>query len=214
MLQQCPPFSCPGAAPLTPQTLHLFHGSAIHAFSARLHRPETVCVLSAYRKRWTEPMAARRRLPLRSPSRQRSERHQIWIDRQYIGAVSDHTNVLTVGLRKALELRPEEPISPPSSASSKCPRRPMIAFQPRREQGPAAVVAIRLEDGKKSSVNKAVVALRWPLLTGGSGLKLGPPCTIKIFLSYASFNLNSLGCRGSRRSSLRWASLPAITANR
>jgi len=33
---------------------------------------------------------------------------EIWIARQYIGAVSDHTNVLTVGLRKALEWRAGE----------------------------------------------------------------------------------------------------------
>jgi hypothetical protein len=83
---------------------------------------------------------------------------EIWIARQYIGAVSDHTDVLTVGLRKTLEMH--------NGAVQPCVKRviemPQVAghgLEIRRQQGPAAVVAIRLEDGRKSPVNKAVVAV-------------------------------------------------------
>jgi hypothetical protein len=87
---------------------------------------------------------------------------KIWIDRQYIGAVSDHTDVLTVGLRKALDLRHDGALQPCVKRVIEMPHQAAAVsdrFQMRREHGPAAVVAIRLEDSKKSSVNKAVVAV-------------------------------------------------------
>jgi hypothetical protein len=83
---------------------------------------------------------------------------EIWIARQYIGAVCDHTSVLTVGLRKALEFR-EGVLQPRVKRVIEMPQAASDRFQVRREQGPAAVVAIRLDDGKKSSINKAVVGV-------------------------------------------------------
>jgi len=84
---------------------------------------------------------------------------KIWIDRQYIGAVSDHTTVLTVGLRKALEFR-QGSLQPRVKRVIEMPQAVNDRFQGRREQGPAAVVAIRLDDRRKSSVvNKAVVGI-------------------------------------------------------
>jgi hypothetical protein len=83
---------------------------------------------------------------------------EIWIARQYIGAVSDHTTVLTVGLRKALELR-EGVLQPRVKRVIEMPQVASDRFQLRREQGPAAVVAIRLDDGKKSSAAKAVIGV-------------------------------------------------------
>ncbi len=83
---------------------------------------------------------------------------KLWIPRQYIGAVSDHTDVLTVGLRKALELH-EGDLQPCIKRVIEMPHIANNRATFRREQGPAAVVAIRLEDGKKSHVNKAVVAV-------------------------------------------------------
>jgi hypothetical protein len=83
---------------------------------------------------------------------------EIWIARQYIGAVSDHTHVLTVGLRKALEFR-EGVLQPRVKRVIEMPQVSSDRFLLRRDQGPGAVVAIRLEDGRKSSMNKAVVAI-------------------------------------------------------
>lgn len=83
---------------------------------------------------------------------------EIWIARQCIGAVSDHTTVLTVGLRKALEFR-DGTLQPRIKRVIEIPQGAGDRFQIRREQGPAAVVAIRLDDGKRSSVNKFVVAI-------------------------------------------------------
>jgi hypothetical protein len=83
---------------------------------------------------------------------------EIWIARQYIGAVSDHTTVLTVGLRKALEFR-EGVLQPRVKRVIEMPQVASNRFQVRREHGPAAVVAIRLDDGKKSSISKAVVGI-------------------------------------------------------
>ena len=86
---------------------------------------------------------------------------ELWIARQYIGAVSDHTHVLTVGLRKALEIRGDA-LQPRVKRVIEMPQavgdhgaEPM-----RRGQGPAAVVAIRLDDGRKfSTASRAVVGL-------------------------------------------------------
>jgi hypothetical protein len=83
---------------------------------------------------------------------------EIWIARQYIGAVSDHTNVLTVGLRKALEFREGE-LQPRVKRVIEMPQAAAGFSKARIEQGPASVVAIRLEDGRKSHVSKAVVGI-------------------------------------------------------
>jgi len=83
---------------------------------------------------------------------------EIWIARQYIGAVSDHTNVLTVGLRKALELRQGE-LQPRIKRVIEMPQAGIGFSKMRLERGPAAVVAIRLDDGKKSHVSKAVAGI-------------------------------------------------------
>jgi hypothetical protein len=83
---------------------------------------------------------------------------EIWIARQYVGAVSDHTHVLTVGLRKALEWR-DGVLQPRIKRVIEMPQPEQNLFQLRRQQGPAAVVAIRLDDGRKSLVNKAVVGV-------------------------------------------------------
>jgi hypothetical protein len=83
---------------------------------------------------------------------------EIWIARQYIGAVSDHTNVLTVGLRKALEFREGE-LQPRVKRVIEMPQAAGGFSQTRLEQGPAAVVAIRLDDRRKSHVGKAVAGI-------------------------------------------------------
>jgi hypothetical protein len=83
---------------------------------------------------------------------------EIWIARQYIGAVSNHTNVLTVGLRKALEFR-RGALQPRVKRVIEMPQAAAVLFQARREQGPASVVAIRLEDGRKSPIGEAVVGI-------------------------------------------------------
>jgi hypothetical protein len=90
---------------------------------------------------------------------------EIWIPRQYIGAVSDGSgSLLIVGLRKALDFRSgalqpriKRVIEMPPSNEQRfgfetSPSRPASA-------GPAPVVAIRLEQPKKSTVSKAVVGL-------------------------------------------------------
>ena len=83
---------------------------------------------------------------------------EIWIARQYIGAVSDHTNVLTVGLRKALEFREGE-LQPRVKRVIEIPQSAAGLSRARIKQGPASVVAIRLDDGRKSHVSKAVVGI-------------------------------------------------------
>ncbi len=83
---------------------------------------------------------------------------EIWIARQYIGAVSDHTQVLTVGLRKSLELRGGS-VQPSVKRVIEMPPVSAGLFQARGDRGPAAVVAIRLEEGRKSSMSKAVVGI-------------------------------------------------------
>jgi hypothetical protein len=88
---------------------------------------------------------------------------EIWIPRQYIGAVSESTGrMLTVGLRKELEYRagilepcikrviemPQNPDEAPSSAEAR----------ERRTEGPAPVVGIRVENREDSPMNKALLA--------------------------------------------------------
>jgi hypothetical protein len=83
---------------------------------------------------------------------------EIWIARQYIGAVSDHTNVLAVGLRKALELRGGS-LQPRVKRVIEMPQAANDLFHSRIERGPAAVIAIRLEESKKSPMSKAAVGI-------------------------------------------------------
>lgn len=83
---------------------------------------------------------------------------ELWIARQYIGAVSDNTTVLTVGLRKALEFR-EGSLKPRVQRVIEMPQTVNDLSQERRVRGPAAVVAIRLEDAKLSPIGRAVVGI-------------------------------------------------------
>jgi hypothetical protein len=86
---------------------------------------------------------------------------EIWIPRQYIGAVSDGSGaLLIVGLRKALDFRAgalqprvKRVIEMPPSNNER------FGFEPVASAGPAPVVAIRLEQPKKSPMSKALVGL-------------------------------------------------------
>ena len=89
---------------------------------------------------------------------------EIWIPRQYIGAVSESSGVLLiVGLRKELEYRAGS-LSPRVKRVIEMPRNPDIAphLRPdseRRPAGPAPVVGIRIENRGNSPMNKALLAL-------------------------------------------------------
>ena len=83
---------------------------------------------------------------------------KIWVARQYIGAVSDHTETLTVGLRKTLELH-QGALQPCVKRVIEMPQTAAVHPFLRRQSGPAPVVAIRLADTRKSARNKAVVAV-------------------------------------------------------
>jgi hypothetical protein len=85
---------------------------------------------------------------------------EIWVPRQHIGAVSDAGHpLLTVGLRKPLDLRSGslEPrvkrvIEMPHGDSDQCAWRSPSPH-------PAPVIAIRLDDSRKSTASKAIVGL-------------------------------------------------------
>jgi hypothetical protein len=89
---------------------------------------------------------------------------ELWVPRQYIGAVSDsNDSLLIVGLRKeldfragSLEPRVKRVIEMPL-ASSTTPTALQDASS--RTIGPARVIAIRLDERKKSPASKAVVGL-------------------------------------------------------
>ena len=89
---------------------------------------------------------------------------EIWIPRQYIGAVSESSGVLLiVGLRKELEYRAGS-LSPRVKRVIEMPRNPDIAprLRPdseRRPSGPAPVVGIRIENRGNSPMNRALLAL-------------------------------------------------------
>ncbi|MGH9694584.1 MAG: hypothetical protein ACRD5Z_10605 [Bryobacteraceae bacterium] len=85
---------------------------------------------------------------------------EIWVPRQHIGAVSDAGHsLLTVGLRKPLDLR----------SGSLEPRVKRVIEMPREDSDqcawrspsphPAPVIAIRLDDSRKSTASKAIVGL-------------------------------------------------------
>jgi hypothetical protein len=90
---------------------------------------------------------------------------EIWIPRQYIGAVSDGSgSLLIVGLRKELEFRAGS-LEPCVKRVIEIPHAPAddtrFAFRtlPGRVSGRAPVVGIRLEDPKKSRMREATVSL-------------------------------------------------------
>jgi hypothetical protein len=88
---------------------------------------------------------------------------ELWIPRQYIGAVSDAGDaLLIVGLRKALDVRSGE-VTPRVKRVIEMPHatEPSEAklFAPGRTTGPGRIIAIRLEDRKKSPASKAIVGL-------------------------------------------------------
>lgn len=79
---------------------------------------------------------------------------ELWIPRQYIGAVSDNQDALMVGLTQSVELR-EGKVLPRS-------RRRVIEMPLPREsgagevqKGPATVVGIRLEQNDRSTFQTA-----------------------------------------------------------
>lgn len=78
---------------------------------------------------------------------------ELWVPRQYIGAVSDYQDALTVGLTQYVELRGEEVV--PSSD-----RRVLMMPPPhdppdtRLRSSPASVVGIRLESKNHQTFHK------------------------------------------------------------
>ncbi|HEY6986917.1 MAG TPA: hypothetical protein VH369_00960 [Bryobacteraceae bacterium] len=81
---------------------------------------------------------------------------EIWIARQYIGAVSETSTSLIVGLTQALDVREgsvepkvKQVIQMPASKADRLPRR-----QPSK---PAAVVEIRLESRSKSPLSRVLI---------------------------------------------------------
>ena len=85
---------------------------------------------------------------------------EIWVPRQHIGAVSDAGNaLLTVGLRKPLDLRSGS-LEPRVKRVIDIPREATGLFPSRNPAPhPAPVVAIRLDDSRKSAASKAIVGL-------------------------------------------------------
>ncbi len=89
---------------------------------------------------------------------------EIWIPRQYIGAVSDaHGSVLIVGLTKELEHRAGA-LGPRIKRVIEMPHADEDSEKPfldtsRRRPGPAPIIGIRLEPREDSSMNKALATL-------------------------------------------------------
>jgi hypothetical protein len=83
---------------------------------------------------------------------------EIWIPRQHIGAVADNSAILTVGLRKVLDFHAGS-LTPRIKRVIEMPQAREAPLLEHGRRGPASVIAIRLEDRKKSSVNKAVLGL-------------------------------------------------------
>ncbi len=85
---------------------------------------------------------------------------EVWGPGQHIGAVSVAGNaLLTVGLRKPLDLRSGS-LEPRVKRVIEMPHEATAQF-PRRNPAPhpAPVVAIRLDDSRKSAASKAIVGL-------------------------------------------------------
>lgn len=87
---------------------------------------------------------------------------ELWVPRQYIGAVSESGDVLVVGLTTELEMRGRS-IEPRRKRVIEMPRAaPKVEATdetPPRNPGPAPVVGIRLEDRAESTMSKAIVML-------------------------------------------------------
>ncbi len=89
---------------------------------------------------------------------------ELWIPRQYVGAVSDtHGPLLIVGLTKELEYRAGA-LAPRVKRIIEMPRaegetESTPVHNPRRFSGPAPVIGIRVENREDSSMNKALVTL-------------------------------------------------------
>ncbi len=88
---------------------------------------------------------------------------EIWIPRQYIGAVSEASgSVPIVGLRKELEYRAGK-LSPRFKRVIEMPHyaeAPNIGpLEQRRSPGPAPVIGIRVENRENSPMNNALLAL-------------------------------------------------------
>jgi hypothetical protein len=89
--------------------------------------------------------------------------HDVWIPRQYIGAVSESSGrTVIVGLRKELEYR-DGMLQPCVKRVIEMPRNIDQACtgdnSERRAEGPAPVVGIRVENREDSPMNKALIAL-------------------------------------------------------
>lgn len=87
---------------------------------------------------------------------------ELWVPRQYIGAVSDRGEALVVGLTTELEMRGES-IEPRRTRVIEMPRAapPMEPADESatRNSRPAPVVGIRLEDRAESTMSKGLVML-------------------------------------------------------
>jgi hypothetical protein len=86
---------------------------------------------------------------------------ELWVPRQYIGAVADRGEFLVVGLTTELELRSGsiEPRRKRVIEMPRTPATPQASESTVRPDGPAPVVGIRLEDRAESTMSKAVVLL-------------------------------------------------------
>jgi len=88
---------------------------------------------------------------------------ELWIARQYVGAVSETNEALVVGLTKELEYRAGA-LGPRVKRVIEMPHQEtegadLPADEPRRPSGPAPVVGIRIEDRADSSMNRALATL-------------------------------------------------------
>jgi len=138
------------SAPLIPSPLDYIGGRPFAFYPA---------IKDAYPNEWRLGTGARSEVLVVNAKTGR----ELWIPRQYIGAVSDVGDpLLIVGLRKALNLRAGE-VEPRIKRVIEMPiapeRDPSAFFLSDHAPGPARVIAIRLEDRKKSPASKAVVGL-------------------------------------------------------
>lgn len=89
---------------------------------------------------------------------------EIWIPRQYIGAVCEASGpVLIVGLRKELEYR-DGMLEPRVKRVIEMPQKTeepsdLCENTERRPVGPASVIGIRVENRENSPMNNALIAL-------------------------------------------------------
>lgn len=80
---------------------------------------------------------------------------EIWVPRQYIGAVSDQHDTLIVGLNQSVELRGEQIVPHSEHRLVVMPKREHVAN--RQTNGPASVVSIRLESAHRQSMHNTPV---------------------------------------------------------